>query len=114
MLQDLSGSSAKDTGQGLLANVISQHVAGSCDRIEVIAATMRATREGFSRRFAREVGMSPHAFRIVARLNRGRCLLRSGESVFAAAVDTGFADHSYFGRTFRRTFGATPAAYSRV
>jgi AraC-like DNA-binding protein len=68
-------------------------------------------RETFSRSFAARHGMPPHAFRLAARLNRARDLLRQGEAVAAVAVETGFADQSHLGRLFRRAFGCTPGRY---
>ncbi|MFX5817327.1 helix-turn-helix domain-containing protein, partial [Acinetobacter baumannii] len=64
-----------------------------------------------SRRFVRDIGLPPHAWRIVARLNAARDRLRAGAAVAATAAEFGFADQSHFGRQVRRVFGVTPAAY---
>lgn len=64
-----------------------------------------------SRKFTRDVGMSPHAYRIVDRLNAARRQLRAGAGIAETAVDFGFADQSHFGRHFFRVFGITPSAY---
>jgi AraC-like DNA-binding protein len=112
-LRDSTASFVQDSAHRPLSSALSSHVVGRLDRIEDIAATFNESREGFSRRFVREVGMAPHALRIVERLNRGRSLLRVEKSIAAVAAETGFADQSHFGRLFLRTFGATPAAYSR-
>ncbi len=82
-------------------------------RVRDIAARKGVSREYFSRRFARNAGMPPHAFRLAGRLNRARRLLRAGEPVAAVAAETGFADQSHLGRHFRHYFGATPGVYSR-
>ena len=76
-----------------------------------IAASSGLSREAYSRKFARYVGMSPHAYRIVARLNAARRQLRDGAAVAETAADCGFADQSHFGRHFFRAFGVTPGAY---
>jgi AraC-like DNA-binding protein/mannose-6-phosphate isomerase-like protein (cupin superfamily) len=69
------------------------------------------SREGFSRRFARDHGMPPHAFWRMDRLNHARGLLRTGEGIAAVAAETRFTDQSHFGRCFLRAFGITPGRY---
>ena len=76
-----------------------------------LAARKGMSREGFTRRFARSRGMPPHAFRLAARLDEARALLRAGAPVAAVAVETGFADQSHFGRLFKRAFGVSPGKY---
>lgn len=81
------------------------------ESVGVLAKRLGQSRETFSRSFTERYGMPPHAFRLASRLNRARGLLRAGESVAAAAVETGFADQSHLGRLFRRAFGTTPGRY---
>ncbi|WP_315767641.1 AraC family transcriptional regulator [Bradyrhizobium sp. SZCCHNR2012] len=83
----------------------------SFGRIGEIAASLGQSREGFSRLVTRELGIAPHAFRVLTRLNMARRLLREGQPIAAAAADTGFADQSHLTRLFRRTFGTTPGLY---
>jgi AraC-like DNA-binding protein/quercetin dioxygenase-like cupin family protein len=81
--------------------------------VDIAALARRAgySREEFTRRFGKRVGMPPHAHRLMHRLNRARTLLRSGEPVAMVAAETGFADQSHLGRHFRRVFGTSPGAY---
>jgi AraC-like DNA-binding protein len=79
--------------------------------VGALAGDLGESREGFSRRVVRTLGLPPQAFRRLSRLNRARQLLRDGLPVAAAAADAGFADQSHLGRLFRATFGTTPAAY---
>lgn len=78
-----------------------------------IAAGFGRSREGFSRMVRRELGVAPHAFRLLARLNFARQLLRAGDPIAMVAVDAGFSDQSHLTRLFRRTFGTTPGVYWR-
>ncbi|WP_424031780.1 helix-turn-helix domain-containing protein [Methylocella sp.] len=84
---------------------------GSAARISEIAARNGLSREGFSRKFAGEYGMPPHAYRIVDRLNAARRRLWQDACLAALAAELDFADQSHFGRHFRRAFGVTPRAY---
>ncbi|WP_158812933.1 AraC family transcriptional regulator [Methylocapsa sp. S129] len=84
---------------------------GGSEAIGDIAARIGLSREGFSRKFARDVGMAPHAWCIVNRLNEARRRLRQGDSIAGLAAELDFADQSHFGRQFRRVFGITPRAY---
>ncbi|MEY9494872.1 AraC-like DNA-binding protein/quercetin dioxygenase-like cupin family protein [Bradyrhizobium elkanii] len=81
--------------------------------IGAIAAGFGRSREGFSRMVSRELGIPPHTFRLLARLNLARQLLRAGEPIAAVAADAGFSDQSHLTRLFRRTFGTTPGVYWR-
>ncbi|WP_137927978.1 helix-turn-helix domain-containing protein [Cupriavidus sp. 2SB] len=76
-----------------------------------LAEDLGWSREGFSRRVSRELGVGPHAFRLLARLNRARNLLRDGMSPATVAAETGFADQSHLTRCFRGVFGTTPGQY---
>lgn len=82
-------------------------------RIEDLAAKSGMTREAFTRRFAREFGIAPHAFRLVQRLNKARQDLQTGAAPASVAADHGFADQSHLGRHFRRVFGISPGTYRK-
>lgn len=82
-------------------------------RIEDLAARSGMTREAFTRRFAKEFGIAPHAFRLVQRLNKARQDLQAGAAPASVAADHGFADQSHLGRHFRRVFGISPGIYRK-
>jgi AraC-like DNA-binding protein/mannose-6-phosphate isomerase-like protein (cupin superfamily) len=86
----------------------------SRDKIYDIASTIGLSRQGFIRKFTRQVGMSPHAYRLMRNLNDARALLRRGEAITMVADETGFADRSELGRRFRRAFGTTPGLYRKL
>ncbi|MCZ0735834.1 helix-turn-helix domain-containing protein [Phreatobacter sp. AB_2022a] len=97
---------AQPAAAGRLIGAVAGH-----RRISEAAETAGLSREGFIRAFSREIGMTPHAWRINDRLNLGRRLLRAGEPVSDVAYAAGFSDQSHFGRSFLKLFGATPGQF---
>lgn len=76
-----------------------------------LAAVAGLSRFKLLRSFAREVGITPHAYLIQRRLAAARRLLASGHTPVQAAMQAGFADQSHLTRAFVRYFGVTPARY---
>ena len=66
------------------------------------------------RAFARELGMTPHAYLVQRRLALARGLLDAGHAIAQAAVAAGFADQAHLTRAFRRSLGYTPAVYANA
>ena len=67
----------------------------------------------FLHSFARATGLTPHAFRLQARLHLARRLIQAGQPLADAAVEAGFADQSHMTRLFTRSYGMTPGGYAR-
>jgi AraC-like DNA-binding protein len=63
------------------------------------------------RGFAREAGVTPHAYVIQRRALLARRHLAAGRLPLDAALLAGFADQSHMTRAFVRCFGITPARY---
>lgn len=63
------------------------------------------------RSFAREVGMTPHAYLVQTRVRLARRLLAAGRSLAQAAAEAGFSDQSHMTRAFVRQIGVTPGTY---
>ena len=63
------------------------------------------------RGFAREVGITPHAYLVQRRVCVARRLLRDGQPPARAAIQAGFADQSHMTRAFVRHLGITPGRY---
>ena len=76
-----------------------------------LAAESGSSRYQLLRAFAREVGMTPHAYIIQQRIALARRMLRTGSALVDAASAAGFSDQSHFTRAFGRQFGVTPARY---
>jgi AraC-like DNA-binding protein len=81
-----------------------------------LTLTNLATEAGTSRyqllrAFARELGLTPHAYIVQQRLALARRLIRAGSTLADAAFTAGFSDQSHLTRLFARQFGVTPARY---
>lgn len=63
----------------------------------------------FARVFRELVGMPPHKYLVMRRLDRARDLLRSGMPVTNVCYAAGFNNLSHFIHTFRRRFGMVPS-----
>jgi AraC-like DNA-binding protein len=80
--------------------------------LDALAQEVGLSRFQLLRAFARELGMTPHAYLVQRRLALARSLLDAGEPIAEAALAAGFSDQSHLTRAFRRCLGFTPAAYS--
>jgi AraC-like DNA-binding protein len=64
-----------------------------------------------ARCFAREVGVAPHEYLLLVRIERVRELLAEGVAPAIAAAIAGFADQSHLTRVFKQRLGTTPGWY---
>ncbi len=76
-----------------------------------LAALSGVSRFQVLRGFAREVGITPHAYLVQRRVRLAQQLLANGQTPAQAAVQVGFADQSHMARAFVRQLGVTPARY---
>jgi AraC-like DNA-binding protein len=68
----------------------------------------------FIRQFEAVFGLTPHQFRIQARLDAARHLLATSDtSVTDICMEVGFSSLGSFSALFTRRFGETPSAYRR-
>lgn len=63
------------------------------------------------RAFHKHVGIPPHKYQAVVRINRARKLLTSGATISEAAYRAGFCDQSHLNRCFKGALGVTPGDY---
>lgn len=68
----------------------------------------------FSRLFHESVGMPPHRYLTQIRIEKAKVLLRVPKfNIAQIALETGFANASHFGKSFRRVVGVTPSEYKQ-
>lgn len=63
------------------------------------------------RAFARELGLTPHAYILQRRIALAQRLIRAGYDLADVAARAGFYDQSHLTRWFVRQFGVTPSRY---
>jgi AraC-like DNA-binding protein len=76
-----------------------------------LAALSGVSRFQLLRGFAREVGITPHAYLVQRRVCLARQFLVNGHTPAQAAAQAGFADQSHMTRAFVRYLGITPGRY---
>jgi len=86
------------------------------DRVTLaeLAALSGLSRYQLLRGFAREVGITPHAYLVQLRVRLARRLLVQGHTPAQAALRAGFADQSHLTRAFVRQCGITPGRYCQA
>jgi AraC-like DNA-binding protein len=76
-----------------------------------LAALSGVNRFQLLRGFAREIGITPHAYLVQRRVLLARRFLANGQTLALAAAQAGFADQSHMTRAFVRRLGITPGRY---
>ena len=79
-----------------------------------LAASAGVSRFAFLRAFRKQVGTTPHAYRLQAQARLARRLLLGGMAADEVAACAGFADQSHLTRVFARQFGMTPGRVLRA
>ena len=64
------------------------------------------------RTFRRQVGVPPHRYQVLLRMERAKTLILSDMPIAQAAAAVGFADQAHLTRAFRQHLGVTPKALS--
>jgi AraC-like DNA-binding protein len=79
--------------------------------LDELASELQMSKCHLARCFERALGVPPHRYRRLLRLQAARRLLEAGFSVGEAASETGFADAPHLTRAFRDWLGVSPAAW---
>ena len=81
--------------------------------LPALAAQLGLSERRLATAFRRATGMTPHAYRLDARVRLARRLLGAGQSAADVALDAGFFDQSHLVNVFRQHVATTPGAYQR-
>lgn len=63
------------------------------------------------RQFQASFGITPHQYQIQSRIQKAKCLLKSGEQPSNVALECGFFDQSHMNSHFKKALGTTPYQY---
>jgi AraC family transcriptional regulator len=84
-------------------------------RLSQLADVAQTSVYHFSRLFHQSVGMPPHQYLTHIRIDKAKVLLRVPKfNMTEIASETGFANSSHFGKSFRRVVGVTPSEYKEL
>jgi AraC-like DNA-binding protein len=79
--------------------------------LALLAQDAGLSRYQLIRGFARELGLTPHAYILQRRIALARRLILAGQDLAEIALTCGFCDQSHLNRCFVRHFGVTPGRY---
>ena len=82
--------------------------------IEKLATVFFLSKYYLMRKFKQHTGYSIHQYILQKRLIRANQLMKSGQSVLTACLDSGFHDYSSFTRAFKKIYGLTPTEYQKL
>jgi len=103
----------RDPRVGAALASIHQHPETDWD-VKTLARQATMSKTAFAIQFARLVGKPPHRYVTSCRMNKAAALLRaSGATIPQIAERVGYDTEAGFARAFKRSLGATPAAYRR-
>ena len=100
-------------GASMLSGLVERIEAADPARLslDLLARESELGRYQLIRAFRAATGLTPHAYLLNARVNRGRQLLNQGQALAEVAYQLGFADQSHFQRVFKAHVGVTPGQY---
>jgi AraC family transcriptional regulator len=91
---------------------VSAHMNGPV-AIADLAGLVNLSRSHFARMFLRTLGISPHRWLLLRRIERAKILLRGSRPLAEIAATCGFVDQSHFTKVFTRVEGMPPGAWRR-
>lgn len=83
--------------------------------LETLARECQLSRAHFAKAFRASMGMPPHRWMVLQRVELAKRYLAGGAMTLGAiALACGFADQSHFARTFGRVVGIAPSIWRRL
>ena len=76
--------------------------------LEELSAQTHLSKYHFLRVFKKSIGLTPHQYIIVERIQKAKELVLKGKSLSEVGLDVGFSDQSHFIRNFRKIYGYSP------
>lgn len=89
---------------------IDKHLAEDLS-VEKLAAEFFLSKYHFMRKFKQHTGYSVHSYVLQKRLISAGRLIREGNPVMLACLESGFSDYSNFTRSFKKVYGLSPRKY---
>lgn len=108
---EIGGGSQFDEAVAIAQALIKQHFAKPLNMAQV-AQHCGVSAKTLSRRFANQLGFSPHQYLVQLRMEQAKSLFRDlNLSITDIASIVGYQDAHYFGRLFQRHYELTPKQY---
>lgn len=83
--------------------------------LEELAEEAGVSRSHFARCFRAEIGISPHRYQSIKRVEKAKAMLRETRmNLVDIAIDLGFCSQSHFTQVFRAIAGMTPRRYREM
>lgn len=96
-----------------VCSYLEQHY-GEKITLDQLSEIAHLNKHSLVRNFTRYKGITPYRYLETLRIDKAKKLLEQGESLLAAAQQTGFYDQSHFANYFNRLIGLTPSQYQSV
>jgi len=93
------------------AKQVMDDIPGENVTLSELAALCATSRFQLIRGFAREMGITPHAYLLQSRVRLAKKLLAQGDKTVDVALNAGFSDQSHLTHAFLRQTGVTPGQY---